>query len=187
MRSKARRGFAFRGRNYDVEIEHLLAKLLEQNDTDLHKICNHYEVNIDRLSKDVQTALGSLKTGNTRTPAMSERIPRWLQDAWLLASVDFGVARIVPVIWFWLCFPMKLSHEWRGIFRGNLIIFRLNLCKKIAGNYRRFKRGTRCRRARRNGRRGESAEQIASGVPGNDKGTRSIHGRFDGESESGKN
>lgn len=80
--------------NYDVEIEHLLAKLLEQNDTDLHKICNHYEVNIDRLSKDVQTALGSLKTGNTRTPALGERIPRWIQDSWLIASVDFGAARI---------------------------------------------------------------------------------------------
>ncbi len=80
--------------NYDVEIEHLLAKLLEQNDTDLHKICNHYEVNIDRLSKDVQTALGSLKTGNTRTPALSERIPGWIRDAWLLASVDFGAARV---------------------------------------------------------------------------------------------
>ena len=75
--------------NYDVEIEHLLAKLLEQNDTDLHKICNHYEVNVDRLSKDVQTALGSLKTGNTRTPAMGERVPHWVQDAWLLASVRF--------------------------------------------------------------------------------------------------
>lgn len=80
--------------NYDVEIEHLLAKLLEQNDTDLHKICNHYEVNIDRLTKDVQVALGSLKTGNARTPALGERIPRWIQDSWLLASVDFGAARI---------------------------------------------------------------------------------------------
>ena len=40
--------------NYDVEIEHILAKLLETDDTDLHKICHHYEVNVDRLSKDVQ-------------------------------------------------------------------------------------------------------------------------------------
>ena len=41
--------------NYDVEIEHLLAKLIEKDDTDLHKICNHFEVNIDRLTKDVNT------------------------------------------------------------------------------------------------------------------------------------
>ncbi|MBE7517310.1 MAG: type VI secretion system ATPase TssH [Chloracidobacterium sp.] len=80
--------------NYDIEIEHILAKLLEQDDTDLHKICSHYEVNIDRLSKDVSEALDRLKTGNTRTPGLSDRLPRWIQDAWLLASVDFGAARV---------------------------------------------------------------------------------------------
>lgn len=80
--------------NYDVEIEHILAKLLEQDDTDLHKICNYYEVNIDRLTKDVGDALDRLKSGNSRTPGLSDRLPRWIQDAWLLASVDFGAARV---------------------------------------------------------------------------------------------
>jgi type VI secretion system protein VasG len=80
--------------NYDVEVEHILAKLLEQNDTDLHKIATHYEVNIDRLNKDVGSALDRLKSGNSRTPGLSDRIPKWIQDAWLLASVDFGAARV---------------------------------------------------------------------------------------------
>ena len=80
--------------NYDVEVEHILAKLLEQDDTDLHKICHHFEVNVDRLTKDVSTALDRLKSGNSRTPGLSDRIPRWIQDAWLLASVDFGAARV---------------------------------------------------------------------------------------------
>lgn len=80
--------------NYDVEIEHILAKLLEQDDTDLHKIAAHFEVNIDRLTKDVSVALDRLKSGNSRTPGLSDRIPNWIQDAWLLASVDFGAARV---------------------------------------------------------------------------------------------
>ncbi len=80
--------------NYDVEIEHILFKLLEQDDTDLHKICSHYEVNIDRLTKDVSTALDRLKSGNSRTPGLSDRIPKWIQDGWLLASVDFGASRV---------------------------------------------------------------------------------------------
>lgn len=80
--------------NYDVEIEHILAKLLEQDDTDLHKIAAHFEVNIDRLTKDVSVALDRLKSGNSRTPGLSDRIPQWIQDAWLLASVDFGAARV---------------------------------------------------------------------------------------------
>jgi type VI secretion system protein VasG len=80
--------------NYDVEIEHILAKLLEQDDTDLHKICAHFEVNLDRLTKDVSVALDRLKSGNSRTPGLSDRIPKWIQDAWLLASVDYGAARV---------------------------------------------------------------------------------------------
>ena len=80
--------------NYDVEIEHLLMKLLERDETDLHKICNHYEINTDRLMTDVNTAIDRLKTGNSRTPGLSERIPRLIQDAWLKASIDFGAARV---------------------------------------------------------------------------------------------
>ncbi|MBA2379659.1 MAG: AAA family ATPase, partial [Blastocatellia bacterium] len=80
--------------NYDVEVEHVLAKLLEDNDTDLQKICSHFEVNVDRLSKDVSTALERLKSGNSRTPGLSDRIPQWFQDAWLVASVEYGAARV---------------------------------------------------------------------------------------------
>ncbi len=80
--------------NYDVEIEHILAKLLEQENTDLHKLCRHFEISVDRLTKDVELALNRLKSGNTRTPGLSDRLPRWFQDAWLLASVDFGEARV---------------------------------------------------------------------------------------------
>ena len=80
--------------NYDVEIEHLLMKLLEKDDTDLHKICSHFEVNIDRLTKDVNTSLDRLKTGNTRTPSLSERVPDWVQDAWLLASIEFSAGKV---------------------------------------------------------------------------------------------
>ena len=80
--------------NYDVEIEHMLVKLLEQDNTDIHRICSHFEINIDRLSKDVNSALDRFKSGNSRTPGLSDRIPEWIQDAWLLASVDHGAARV---------------------------------------------------------------------------------------------
>ncbi len=91
---EAAAGLCLSRTNYDVEVEHILMKLLDENDTDLHKICNHFEVNVDRLSKDVNTAIDRLKSGNSRTPGLSERLPRWFQDAWLLASVDYGAARV---------------------------------------------------------------------------------------------
>lgn len=80
--------------NYDVEIEHILAKLLEADDTDFKKIMAHFEINPDRMTKDVESSLNRLKTGNSRTPGLSERLPLWIQDAWLLASVEYGAARV---------------------------------------------------------------------------------------------
>ena len=53
--SKARRDFVFRERITMSKSNIFSPRLLEQDDTDLHKICRHYEVNIDRLSKDVTT------------------------------------------------------------------------------------------------------------------------------------
>lgn len=80
--------------NYDVEIEHILDKLLEADDTDLTRIAHVCGVNVDRLSRDITAALDRFKTGNSRTPGLSERLPRWFQDAWLLASVDYGASRV---------------------------------------------------------------------------------------------
>jgi type VI secretion system protein VasG len=80
--------------NYDIELEHLLVKLLEVSDTDLTKILRQYELNPSRLSKDITVAMEKLKTGNTRTPGIAREISDLIQNAWLLASVEFGEAKI---------------------------------------------------------------------------------------------
>lgn len=80
--------------NYDVEIEHLLLKLMEAADTDLARILRQYEIDPSHLGKDITRALDRLKTGNSRTPALSPKIPQLVEDAWLLASVDFGASKI---------------------------------------------------------------------------------------------
>jgi type VI secretion system protein VasG len=51
--------------NYDVEIEHILAKLLEVDDSDFKKLMAHFEINPDRMTKDVETAMNRLKSGNS--------------------------------------------------------------------------------------------------------------------------
>jgi len=80
--------------NYDVEPEHFLLKLIEYADTDLAAILRRFEVNQSRITKDLTAALDRLKTGNARTPGLSPRLPQWIQEAWLLASIDFGAAQI---------------------------------------------------------------------------------------------
>src|SRR3954453_14006937 len=76
--------------NYDVDIEHLLVKLLETSNSDLERILKYYEINPGRVSNDLTRALDKLKTGNTRTPDFSPHLPRLFQEAWLLASIEYG-------------------------------------------------------------------------------------------------
>jgi len=74
--------------HYEVDIEHFLIKLLEMPDTDLQKICRHFEINETRVVGDLNRALEGFKRGNARTPALSPHIPAMVQDAWLVASID---------------------------------------------------------------------------------------------------
>jgi type VI secretion system protein VasG len=80
--------------NYDVEPEHFLLKLIERADTDMAAIFRRFEVSQSRITKDLTTALDRLKTGNARTPGLSPRLPQWIEQTWLLASIDFGAAQI---------------------------------------------------------------------------------------------
>jgi type VI secretion system protein VasG len=80
--------------NYDVDVEHYLMKLNEAADTDLARVFKHYDVSLSKLNKDLTRALDALKTGNARTPALSPRLPEWIQEAWLLASVEYGVTKV---------------------------------------------------------------------------------------------
>ncbi len=80
--------------HYDVEIEHLLFKLIEAPDTDLARILRHFEINPSRVTRDLTRALDRLKTGNARTPSFSPRLPRLFEQAWSLASIDYGEHRV---------------------------------------------------------------------------------------------
>jgi len=80
--------------HYEVEIEHFLLKLLDLSNSDLEKILRHFEINQDHLIADLMRSMESFKTGNARTPALSPRIPKMIQDAWMTASIDFQAESI---------------------------------------------------------------------------------------------
>jgi type VI secretion system protein VasG len=80
--------------NYDVGIEHLFLKLLEQQDSDVQQLIRHYNIEAAHLSRDLTRTLDALKTGNTRTPEISPRVTQLIREAWSIASVEFGATRI---------------------------------------------------------------------------------------------
>ncbi len=80
--------------HYDVEIEHLLLKLLEVDNSDIRRILRQFDVAPERLERELGQILAGFKTGNTRTPSLSAHIPELLEQAWTYASIEFGETRI---------------------------------------------------------------------------------------------
>lgn len=80
--------------NYNVEIEHLLLKVLEAPDADLHGILRYYDISGEAVTRDLNRAIEGLKRGNSRTPALSPHIIELLQQAFLLSSLKMGEAQV---------------------------------------------------------------------------------------------
>ena len=80
--------------NYDIEIEHFLAKLLDGSDNDVALILKQYGVDNSRLTAELGRSLDRLKTGNARSPALSPQLLKMFTEAWTIATIDFEAAQI---------------------------------------------------------------------------------------------
>jgi len=80
--------------HYNAEIEHWLLKLVEATSGDIPLILRQYEVNATRLVSDLTKVLDKMKTGNSRPPALSPDIVKLVREAWLIASLRYGVAQV---------------------------------------------------------------------------------------------
>ncbi len=80
--------------HHEVDIEHVLLALLDSADSDFLAIAKAYGIDPTDLEQELQSSLAQFKTGNTRNPALSQNIPRWLEAAWMMASVDYGAETV---------------------------------------------------------------------------------------------
>ncbi len=76
--------------HYNVEIEHWLLKLIEGTDNDIAAILRHFEIDSGRLAADLTKVLDRQKTGNSRSPALSPNIIKWIREAWIFASLQYS-------------------------------------------------------------------------------------------------
>ncbi len=76
--------------NFNVEVEHVLLKLLEQTDTDAVQGLKAHGVDLSDLIADLQSAVEGFRRVNTRTPALSPQIADLLQGAWVYSSLRLG-------------------------------------------------------------------------------------------------
>ncbi|WP_159877067.1 type VI secretion system ATPase TssH [Aquitalea denitrificans] len=80
--------------HFEVEIEHVLLALLDQQDNAALAALLALGLPIDQLGRELDAAQDSFRSGNTRNPVLSAWLPRWLEKAWLLASMEHGESDI---------------------------------------------------------------------------------------------
>ena len=82
-----------RGNPY-VELVHWLHQILQGQDSDLHRIIRHFELEPSRLAGDITAALDRLPRGATSIQDFSPHIEDLIERAWVLASLAQGEQQV---------------------------------------------------------------------------------------------
>ncbi|TFG91153.1 MAG: type VI secretion system ATPase TssH, partial [Syntrophobacterales bacterium] len=80
--------------HYEVTVEHLFAKLLEEPQGDLQLILRHFEVDPLLVQRSLERTLEAFHSGNTGKPVFSPLLIQWCQDSWLISSIDLSQRQI---------------------------------------------------------------------------------------------
>jgi len=126
-----------RGNPY-VETVHWFHQLLQNQDTDLHHIFKHFELDNSRLAADLITALDNLPRGATAIADFSPDIPNAIERAWVYGTLLFGESQVRTghlVVGF---LSSELKHKFLAISR-ELLKIKLetltdNFAKIVAGS-----------------------------------------------------
>ena len=82
-----------RGNPY-VELIHWINQLLQLQDSDIHRILRHFNVDAAVLAKDVVDAIDRLPRGATSISDLSEHIDTAVERGWVYGSLMFGDAQV---------------------------------------------------------------------------------------------
>ena len=82
-----------RGNPY-VEFVHWLNQILQLQDSDLHRILRHFEVDAAVLAKDVTDAIDRLPRGATALSDLSQHIEDSVERGWVYGTLQFGESQV---------------------------------------------------------------------------------------------
>ncbi|ASW03526.1 type VI secretion system ATPase TssH [Paraburkholderia aromaticivorans] len=82
-----------RGNPY-VELAHWVHQILQLQDSDLHRIVRHFDVNPASLARDVTAALERLPRGSTTISDLSAEVEEAVERGWVFATLMFGEAQV---------------------------------------------------------------------------------------------
>lgn len=89
---EAAAGLTLSRTHYNVEVEHWLVKLMEEEANDIGLILDFFDIDRSRLMADLTQMLDRLTTGNVRAPSLSPNVVELAKNAWLIGSIDHHAA-----------------------------------------------------------------------------------------------
>ncbi len=87
-------GFASGRTHYEVSIEHMLIKFLEDGSGDLARIFRAFNIDADALWQGMLQHLAKNRSGNSGKPSFSPFMLQWFEQAWINTSLHYGYDRI---------------------------------------------------------------------------------------------
>ena len=104
-----------RGNPY-VELVHWLHQLLQENDSDLMRLCRHFEIDAEQLAADVLRSLDRLPRGATSISDFSDQIEISIERGWVYATLMFNESQIRSAYWLsGMLRTRTLANELRSI------------------------------------------------------------------------
>lgn len=82
-----------RGNPY-VELVHWIHQLLQLQDSDLHQIARHFEIDLSKLAKDIVQQLDQLPAGATSISDLSQHVEDAVERAWVFGTLLFNESQI---------------------------------------------------------------------------------------------
>ena len=82
-----------RGNPY-VELVHWLHQILQLQDSDLHRLIQHFGLNPGRIAKDFTEALDRLPRGATSISDLSSHVDAAVKEAWVYSTLMFGDVQV---------------------------------------------------------------------------------------------
>ncbi len=87
-------GYCVERGHYEITAEHLLFKLLDENESDMKFVLEHFKVSKEKLQRALNADLEDLNTGNSNKPVFSPLLLELFQDAWVKSSIDIQEKKI---------------------------------------------------------------------------------------------
>jgi type VI secretion system protein VasG len=91
---EAAAGFCITRTHYEVSLEHLFLKLLEDGSGDIPRILAHFGVDSGKLWEALARQLESFRAGNTGRPTFSPVLLQLIESAWITGSVHHDLSQI---------------------------------------------------------------------------------------------